>query len=356
MRKLYTIRILLLLLLVVGVEKGWGQVNSFNRTYNFNGVSTSSGTTDPTPVPTITGLTFGSFISSVGTNPNSGNRFSFTGWNTGATNNSDVFTGTFNPLKYYEVTITPSSGYTLDLDSISFKLQRSSTGIRQYSVRSSSDYNTNLPASIVPINSNLSIVSTNIFQVSDATANSENGSRITLGTDYDVITTSVTFRFYGWNAEAPGGTFSIDDVKFIGSVAELPNSISLTTKSFTPFCNSSTNNIILQYTTAGTVNNPYVELSSPTGAFNTGTTNLGGTITSGSPNSITASIPAGQAYGTNYRVRITSTDPPPVSSNHNGSYFTIDLRSGSQPYFRRCYFHLFRFTNSSICRCHTTNR
>jgi hypothetical protein len=193
----------------------WGQ--SFSGTYPFTSVTTSSGSNDPTAVPTATGVTFGPF-SSVGlsTNPNAGGRFSFTGNDTGATNGSDVFTGSLNIAKYYQVTITPQAGFTLDINSITFTLQRSGTGIRQYAVRSSLDYTTNLPASIATANANLSVVSNNIFQVVDSSTSANLGSTITLGSAYDVISSAITFRFYAWNAEAAGGTFSIDDVVING--------------------------------------------------------------------------------------------------------------------------------------------
>jgi hypothetical protein len=192
---------------------------SFNGTYNFSGVSTTTGKTDPTPVPTATGVTFGSFTANgaVSANPNAAGRFSFTSQPTGATNASDVFTGTIDLTKYYEVTITPVTGYTLNITGIKFTLQRSGTGIRQYSVRSSKDsYAANLPATVSPANTDLQVVTGNIFQVLDASTTAEVGSTITL-TGFTSISTATTFRFYGYNAEAAGGTFSIDDVVISGS-------------------------------------------------------------------------------------------------------------------------------------------
>ena len=197
---------------------------SFTATYPFTSVVNSvSGQTDPTPVPAATGVTFGSF-SAVGTplNPNAGGRFSFTNWDLGAINLSDTFTGAINTGKYYQVTITPQAGYTLDLASITFTLQRSGTGVRQYAVRSSLDYTTNLSASINPTNANLQVVPTNVFQVTDPTTGVTTGSTITLGgTAYTAISAPMTFRFYGWNAELAGGTFSIDNVVINGSVTSL---------------------------------------------------------------------------------------------------------------------------------------
>lgn len=220
---------------------------SFNGTYSFSGVSTTTGKTDPTAVPTATGVTFGSFTANgaVSTNPNAASRFSFTSQPTGATNSSDVFTGAIDLTKYYEVTITPVSGYTLNITGIKFTMQRSGTGIRQYSVRSSKDsYATNLPASISPANTDLQVVTGNVFQVLDAATTAEAGSTITL-TGFTSITTATTFRFYGYNAEAIGGTFSIDDVIISGAAlsgtdntppvntATFPKTSNITSTSFT---------------------------------------------------------------------------------------------------------------------------
>jgi hypothetical protein len=139
----------------------------------------------------------------------------------GATNGSDVFSGVINLGEYYSVTLTPQAGFVLTLSSITFTLQRTTTGIRQYVVRSSADnYATNLPASISPANTNLSVVAGNVFQVVDASTSSiaYTGSTITLGgTGYTSVSGPVTFRFYGFNAEASSGTFSIDDVKITGA-------------------------------------------------------------------------------------------------------------------------------------------
>lgn len=230
-----TSKLLPTLLLLVLPLLGWGQ--AFTGLYPFDNVvlgSTGSGTTDPTPVPTATGVTFGSFAA-VGTpaNPNASSRFNFTNWPQGAVNSSDTFTGSINLNEYYSVTLTPQTGFTLSLSSITFTLQRTSTGIRQYAVRSSADnYTTNLPASIAPANANLSVVTGNIFQVLDAATTAQTGSTITLGTSsYATVSGPVTFRFYGFNAEATTGTFSIDDVKITGSAtATNPPVIS----SFTP--------------------------------------------------------------------------------------------------------------------------
>lgn len=209
---------------LIGANEADAQIPLF--TYGFADVSQGlSGTT--AAGGTASGVTFGSFTA-VGTpaNPNAGQRFSFTSWSLGAADGSDVFTGGIDLSEYYEVTVTPTGGTTLDLDAISFVLQRSSTGIRQYSVRSSLDsFAANLAASITSADLDLSVVSTpqlNIFQVADTSTNANSGSRITLTAEYNAIKDPLTFRFYGWNAEALGGTFSIDDVAFIGQTTAVP--------------------------------------------------------------------------------------------------------------------------------------
>ncbi|MGC4232202.1 MAG: DUF5689 domain-containing protein [Niabella sp.] len=197
-----------------------GTGGSFSAVYDFSGVIGSSGTMDPTVPPVVEGLTFGSFIAvGVSANSSAGGRFSFNTWPTGAVNGSDVFTGSADPAKYYEVTITPAVGKKLDLTKISFTLQRSGTGVRQVSVRSGLDsYAANLPASVSPANNNLSVVSPHIFQVADGATTAQEGCVITLDAAYTNLETTVSFRFYGFNAESSGGTFSIDNVKFEGVV------------------------------------------------------------------------------------------------------------------------------------------
>jgi hypothetical protein len=200
---------------------------SFTATYSFAATTTVSGTTDPSPSPTATGVTFGSF-SAVGTSTASSGagRFSFNTWSLGATTTVDTYstmTGALSTNQYYEVTLTPVSGNDVTLTSITFGARRSGTGIRNYALRSSaSGYATNLPASVIS-NTNISVVGTNeFFWNFDATPTSADqlGSVVSLsGANYTNFTNPITFRFYAWNAEAGTGTFSIDNVTFIGSTS-----------------------------------------------------------------------------------------------------------------------------------------
>ncbi len=200
------------------IEGGTG--GAFTAVYNFANVTSSSGSTDPSPVPTVEGLNFSSFKAvGVGSNSSAGGRFSFNSWPVGASNGSDNFNGTIDLTKYYEVAITPAEGRKLDLTAISFTLQRSGTGVRQVAVRSSMDaYTENLPASITPDNTNLSVVTPNLIQVTDAATSAQEGSIIKPGAAYTNLSSTVLLRFYGFNAEATGGTFSIDNVKIEGVI------------------------------------------------------------------------------------------------------------------------------------------
>ena len=227
MKKLYT-------LLFIALTSASFAQGPFTGTYDFALVTTTSGATDPSPVPNVAGLTFGSFTAvnttTPPTNSNAGTRFSFVNQPLGATANDNVYanlTGSLDANIYFQVTITPLAGTTYNLTGITFRQQRSGTGVRTYSVRSSVDaFAANLPASINPANTELSVESGNIFfRVLDATTSGQNGSTITLsGPSYTGLTTPVTFRFYGWNAEAVGGTFSIDDVAISGNVTTLSSS------------------------------------------------------------------------------------------------------------------------------------
>lgn len=200
---------------------------NFAASYGFDNVTTSSGTTDPGPSPTVNGLTFGSFFySGAASNPNASGRFSFTGWPVGAPNGIDNygnFTGVLSPTVYYEVRIGVSPGFTLDLNAISFAVRISGTGIRNYCVRSSLDgYNNNLSAT-TGTNSKLSVIPTDIFFWnfdSISTSGDQKGSTVSLGNAFSALTNSVAFRFYAWNSETAGGTFSIDNVTFTGSAAD----------------------------------------------------------------------------------------------------------------------------------------
>jgi hypothetical protein len=204
----------------VAASTGCIVATGFTVNYPFTGVTTTSGTTDPTAVPAAQGAIFTSFNAvGVSANASASGRFSFTGWPLGAVNGSNTFTGSLSATQYYEVSIAPASGYKLDLSSIIFTVQRSATGVRQWAVRSSLDnFAANLPASINPSNSTLQANNDNTFQIVDrATTTAQTGCTVTLGSSFINISSAVTFRFYAFNAEGTGGTFSLNTVSFSGA-------------------------------------------------------------------------------------------------------------------------------------------
>ncbi len=215
------------LLVAFAISTFFLNAQSFNVTYTFDSVKTTSGTTDPSFVPTATGVTFGSF-SAIGTpsNPATGTigRFNYTNWPAGSANGNTLYsqmTGAIADTQYYEVTLSPDAGYSLSLDTIGFSVRRSGTGIRSYVVRSSVDgFTSNIANAISPANANLSIEGTNEFFVTADVSTNQNGSLIILtGGSFSSLTNPISFRFYAWNSEANTGTFSIDNVRFVGLAA-----------------------------------------------------------------------------------------------------------------------------------------
>jgi hypothetical protein len=209
------------------------KAQNFSAMYPFTAVSSATsgntGTVDPTPVPTASGVTFGSFMA-FGTpgNTSANGVFCFTNWTTGATNADDAnFTGSLSTNQYYEVTITPAAQSTINFSSITFNTSRSSTGPRHWAVRGSADnYSANLTATIAPSNPNISVAAGNSFfwsldSYTVSGGKQERGSTVIPGAGYANVTNAVTFRFYPWNAEGASGTFRIDTVIFNGSAVTI---------------------------------------------------------------------------------------------------------------------------------------
>lgn len=211
---------------------------ALDTTYDFALVNTTSGSTDPTPVPTITstvtnsdGLILSGFVASNSLSANSADTaaMAFSNWDPGAANGETVYAnlaGTLNTQKYYQFTITPVFGQAMTLTSISFTVSRDTAGCRTYSVRSSvNNYGSNITATISPANTDLSVQTGNIFFIKNDSTTFENGSKVTLstGTTYANKRTPFTFRIYGWNAEDVSGTFVIDNVKISGTFGVVEN-------------------------------------------------------------------------------------------------------------------------------------
>lgn len=112
------------------------------------------------------------------------------------------------------------------------------------------------------------------------------------------------------------------------------NALSISTPTFTgtSFCQGSA--LAIAYTVNGCVfpNTPTAnvftaQLSNSAGSF-ASPTNIG-TNTSNNNGTINAVIPAGQAAGTGYRIRVVSSNPTVIASANNGTDLTINATSGS---------------------------
>ena len=142
---------------------------------------TAGQTVDPNG--TATGIGRGA-----GLNPNAGgDRYNATAWNLASLDSGDYFTWT----------IAPNAGYELDLTSLVYVGQRSSTGPNSFSLRSSLD---GFAASI--------------------------GAPVATGTTIDLsaaayqsLTGPVEFRLYGWGGTSAAGTYSVNDFSFSGDVS-----------------------------------------------------------------------------------------------------------------------------------------
>lgn len=204
---------------------GFGQ--NFVATYSFSNISTTSGSVDPSPPPLVNGITCGAFsYFGPALNPNASGRFSFTNWPVGASDGDDNYgnyIAALSPTVYYQVKLRVAPAHTLNLINLSFAVRRSGTGVRNYVVRSSRDnFNNNLAAA-TGTNTKLSVIPGDVFfwnYDSISTASDQRGSKIDLQNAFVGITDSVTFRFYAYNSETTGGTFSIDNVSLTGSVLD----------------------------------------------------------------------------------------------------------------------------------------
>jgi len=100
--------------------------------------------------------------------------------------------------------VTPSPGATLNLSALQLDERRSATGIRSGSVRSSLD---GFASDIA------------LFAVPDDTL--FRTQSIPLPASFHSLTTAVEFRLFGFQAEADGGTWRVDNVIPLGTSSGL---------------------------------------------------------------------------------------------------------------------------------------
>ncbi|WP_193810747.1 choice-of-anchor D domain-containing protein [Kaistella flava (ex Peng et al. 2021)] len=152
-----------------------------------------TGTNPNTGNPYTEGQTFNDNISVTGIGrglgvigSNANDRYNATGWNSADLDAND----------YFEFMLTPNSNFSINFLSFVYSSQVSGTGPKNFAIRTSLDsFGTTIA---IPL---------------------ETGGTINLtAANFQNRTASITFRIYAWGASAPGGTFSINDFTFNGSV------------------------------------------------------------------------------------------------------------------------------------------
>ncbi|HEX8427228.1 T9SS type A sorting domain-containing protein [Hymenobacter sp.] len=160
-------------------------------TYTFTGATGSEATVavDAQPI----NASFSSMSRGTGVTASAGaNTFAATNWSQTALEATD----------YFAFSVQPSVGFQMRLDSLVLDERRSGTGIRDWAIRSSLD---NFAANIATVN------------VPDDDLTRTN-KKIVLPATFASLTARVEFRIYGYNAEAAGGSWRIDNVRTYGVV------------------------------------------------------------------------------------------------------------------------------------------
>lgn len=138
-----------------------------------------------------------------------GDRYNATGWSLTSLDLND----------YFYFTLTPNSGFQINLVSFVYNGQRSGTGPNNFVFRSSLDnYSANIGS---PTATGVTI---------DLT-----------GSQFQNVAGSITFRFYGYGGTAAAGTFSINDFIFNGTLTSIPMPINVL--SFTGKSNDNSNEL-----------------------------------------------------------------------------------------------------------------
>lgn len=286
MKNNYVTKVRLLVFTFLCSFLSWGQ-SIFNNPLTFaSTIPASPYTAGQTVDPNITvsGIVRGPGIAGA----TAGNRYSASGWSTGAIDLND----------YFEFTLTPNATYEIDFVSFVYTSQVSS-GTPSHAFRSSLDgYASNIGT--------------------PTTA----GTTISLAAGaYQNITTPITFRFYSFGLAAAGTTFSINDFTFNGVVSSTSSNTITTNTAIagSPFCVSGSTgaSVSVPFTSVGTfTGNTYTaQLSNAAGAFGT-PVNIGTLVSDLNSGTITATIPAGTAAGTGYRIRVISNNPAVTGSDN----------------------------------------
>jgi len=170
----------------------------------------------------ITGLTVSALTKNGVASRSSSGNFRASSWTTGASNGSNIVTGSLDSSDYFEVAFTAQPGFSFSVSLIEFGVGRSGTGPRNAAWASDVSYAALLPVSTV--NANLAH-SDGVLTMPDQDAGFTGNSVVLSGLDYSGLQGSRTFRCYMWNAEAGTGTGGLQgNLSFTVSVVPEPSS------------------------------------------------------------------------------------------------------------------------------------
>lgn len=261
--------------------------------------TTASATTTATGVETSLPsgiISRGADLSAAG----NADRFNAQSWSTDAT--VDLV-----GADYMVFSIVPDAGFSLNLTSIAFNWERSGTG----------------PDEIV-FTSSLDGHSAIIGSAFTGLGTTNNGLSLALpAVTFSNLTSTITFRIYGYSATATGGSGGFegsgDDLAILGTATSTGETIVTGTPSPDAFCLASgaTAVVDVPFTITGTYGAGNVftaQLSDATGDFSSPTTI--GTLSSTSAGTISATIPAVIPAGAGYRIRVVADNPATIGTDN----------------------------------------
>jgi hypothetical protein len=287
---------------------------SFTATYDLSGSGNDVSSYAYNGAP-ITGLSMGNLLKTGITSSTSMNNFRGATWPTGATDGSDVFIGSVDLAKYIQFSMTPGSGYLLTIQTIQFGVGRSGTGPRQWQWRGSH----NTFASAINSYSTLNPGLTNtagVLQIADVNTGFT-GNALDVSALYSSVTSAASFRLYGINAEATGGTSGLQgNLTITGTLTFDLNPGSLTGAPFTLANCLATGSGTIDYTSSAVFlgNTFTVQLSDGLGNFDQPWV-VGTTVSDLSNGTLNFNLPAGLPTGAGYRLRILSSNPAGTGGN-----------------------------------------
>ncbi|MEX1116585.1 MAG: PEP-CTERM sorting domain-containing protein [Akkermansiaceae bacterium] len=174
----------------------------------------------------ITGVTVGNLVKVGVTSSSSSGNSRASNWPTGATTESNAFTGTIDPSKYFVFTLAALGGYTLDMSSITFGVGRSTTGPRQWEWRSSANNYASAIETYTSTTAGLTLVS-GVLTNPD-TNSSWTGNVLDLSAEAYKDLTNISFRIYGYNSESTVGTGGLQgDLNFDVTAVPEPTAVFL---------------------------------------------------------------------------------------------------------------------------------